>query len=115
MLPKKYRLTKNAEFLRVNRSGKRAFSAYFRLNYLANHGAASRFGQVISNKISKKATVRNRLKRQVSEIIRLNKRKIIDGYDLVIFLNQQAIGRTYQELEKELVYLLNKAKLLKNE
>ncbi|OGY49480.1 MAG: ribonuclease P protein component [Candidatus Buchananbacteria bacterium RIFCSPHIGHO2_02_FULL_45_11b] len=113
MLPVKYRLTQDRDFKRINAGGKSVFSAYFRLRYLANKLPNSRFAVVVSTKISKKATIRNRLKRQTREILRLNREKIKDGFDLIISVQNRALGRDYEELKTDLAVLFFKGNLLK--
>lgn len=113
MLPAKNRLTRGKDFKRINSSGKSFFSFYFRLKYLANNQELSRFGIVVSTKVSKRANKRNRIKRQIREIIRLNKTKIKFGYDLIIFVKNSALNQKYQDLERDLGSILAKAKLLK--
>lgn len=68
---------------------------------------------VISTKVSKKATQRNRLKRQLREIIRHHLDQIKSGYDIVVSAKISALNQEYQQLEKNLLALLTKAKLLK--
>lgn len=113
MLPFKNRLKKEKDFSVINHLGRSFFSSYFRFKYLKNNFDFSRFAVVISTKVSKKATVRNRLRRQLSEIIRLNQSKIKPGYDIIISVSTAALGRKYEDLEKNLLALFTKAKLLK--
>jgi len=62
-----------------------------------------RFGIIISNKVSKSAVERNRLKRQVSEIFRLNLDKIKPGFDIVLTMSKNALKKPYQVLEREIL------------
>lgn len=112
MLAKAHRLTKERNFKKVSTSGRSFFSPQFRLKYIANNFDVSRFGIITSAKLSKKAVVRNRVRRQVSEVLRLNNSKIVSGHDVVVWIKPAALGQDYQELEKKLLALLNKAKLL---
>lgn len=113
MLPLKNRLKKAKDFLVINRKGRSFFSSYFRLKYLENELGLSRFAFIVSNKISKKATVRNQIKRQLREIVRLNQPRIKSGYDVIISVSNVVLGKKYQDLEKNLLALFIKAKLLK--
>ncbi|MFA5022315.1 MAG: ribonuclease P protein component [Patescibacteria group bacterium] len=113
MLPARYRLTKDQDFKKINALGRAFFSTYFRVKYLANKLSYSRLAVVVSTKVSKKSTKRNRLKRQLREIIRLNRQKIKAGYDVVVSPSSRALTANYQVLEKNLLDLFTKAKLLK--
>jgi ribonuclease P protein component len=79
---------------------------------LGNNLEVSRIGIVVGNKISKKATVRNKLKRQLREIICPELGKIRSGYDLIISVLPAATDKTYQELEKAVFAGLSHFKLL---
>ena len=107
------RLTKDSDFKKIKAFGRSFFSPFFKLRYLANHLSLSRFAVVVSTKISKKATQRNRLKRQVREIIRLNQNRVKSGYDVVISASGRALGKDYQELERAVLAILAKANLIK--
>ncbi len=69
----------------------------------------SRFGFVVSTKISKKAVERNKIRRQLQEIIRLNLEKIKQSVDVVVIAKHGIKGRQYQEIEKDLLRALSKA------
>lgn len=71
MLPKENRLNKKADFLRVSKKGQVVQSKNFGLAYLeTNTSEPPKFGFIVSNKISKKAVERNRIKRILRQIIR---------------------------------------------
>ena len=54
--------------------------------------------------------VRNRIKRRLREILRLN--PLLEGFDIVIVARQAAAEANFQTLEAELMMLLKRAKLL---
>ncbi len=113
MLPKKSRLSEEKDFKKILSKGKSFFSPAFSLRYLTNNLNLSRVGVVVSTKVSKKSTIRNRLKRQVRAIIRLNLANFKPGYDLAIYLKSPALDKDYHQLEKELLSGLIRIKLLK--
>ena len=113
MLATKYRLVKDKNFKKVLTKGRSFFSPNLRMRYVANGLDFCRISVVASTKVSKKAVIRNRLKRQVREAIRLNFKKIKPGNDIVVYLKTQAIGQSYEQLEKEILANLSKSKLLK--
>jgi ribonuclease P protein component len=112
MLPRGYRLTQERDFRRVNSRGQSFFSTEFRLRKLANLTEKSRFAVVVSTKVSKKATQRNTLKRQIKEILRLNLDKIKPGYDITISVNSKALNLDFDQLNQGLKKLLIKANLV---
>ena len=113
MLAKINRLSRQKDFKRVLTKGKSFFSPAFRLRYLANESNLFCVAVIVSSKVSKKATVRNRLKRQTLEIIRLNLDKIKPGYDLLVYLSSQALKSDYGLLKHEFLANLSKLRMLK--
>lgn len=112
MLPKQNRLTKNKEFENVFKNGGTFFTKILGIKYMENGFGLTRFGIIIGNKISKKAVARNKIKRRIREILRLNFDKIIEGYDIVILARTGIAEIEYDELEKNIEYALRKARLL---
>ncbi len=112
MLPRNYRLTKKSDFDRVfKKGGKPFFSLSLHLTKIQNTLSYSRFGIVVSNKVSKKATKRNLIKRRIREILRKEIPSIVSGYDVVFVAKSVIIGKIYGEIRKELDFLLKKAGL----
>lgn len=111
MSPVLQRLSKEKDFKKINALGKSFFSPLFRLKVLSNKSQLSRFAVVVTTKTSKKATVRNRIKRQIKEIVRLEGRNIKAGADFIIMVKSPALGKDYQDLEKDLLSLFTKARL----
>ena len=113
MLPKKERLQHRKDFDSAFKSSKGVFAEIIGIKFVANNLENSRFGIIVSNKISKKAVVRNRIKRQIREIIRLNLDNIEKGFDIVIITRIGIVGKKYQEIEKDILEIFKKTKLLK--
>jgi ribonuclease P protein component len=117
MLIKQYRLTKNLEFAAVASQGMAVYSPTLVIKNINNDFKYSRFGFIVSNKVSKKASQRNLIKRRLREIIRKNLEKIIKGKDIVIIVSPKIItsqGKvmTYEQIEKDLLNILGKANLI---
>jgi len=51
-----------------------------------NSSAPDRYGFVIPKKSAKLSTVRNRTKRLLREACRLNKQKVLQGFDMILFV-----------------------------
>lgn len=112
-MEKKNRLTKREYFDKVYRYGKSAANHQFVLYYKLQPGQDSfRFGVSVSKKIGN-AVVRNRIRRVLKEIIRLNAMRIPGGYDLILIARKPVVEMTYQEMEKSVFHVLKRASLLK--
>ena len=112
MLPKVHRIVKEKDFKQVFRKGKYLSQDLLNLKYVKNNLDKSRFGFTIGLKISKKAVIRNKIKRQMTEIIRHNLPSIKKGFDIVIMPKPAIVDQNYQEIKKILVSLLKKTKIL---
>ncbi|MCK5459687.1 ribonuclease P protein component [Candidatus Parcubacteria bacterium] len=113
MLAKKYCLKGKANFEKVFKYGDKHFAAMFGLKILKNSLDYPRFGIIISGKISKKAVVRNKVRRRISEIFRLNLKNFRSGFDVIIICRQPIIKASYQDIEKEILSSAKKLKLTK--
>ena len=58
------------------------------------------------------AVERNRARRLMKEVYRLNQHAIREGYHIVIVGRGPLKNATYEKAEKEILYLLRKSKLL---
>ena len=112
MLARKHRLTKESDFKKILKTGKKDKSRFFRICFLRNDLDSSRFAVVASLKISKKSTKRNYLKRQVREIVRLKKSELKDHYDVVVSILPGALREKYADLGADLIALFKKNRLI---
>lgn len=113
-LPKSNRLTRDKDFKNVFDSGETVKDSFLFIKFLKNESRkSSRFGIVISSKVSKKAIVRNRVRRQISEIIRNNLKRVVNSIDVVIVTNSKIVDKEFTEIEKVVLRLLKKSKILK--
>ena len=113
-LPKSNRLTRDKDFKNVFDSGETVKDSFLFIKFLKNESRkSSRFGIVISSKVSKKATVRNRIRRQISEIIRNSLKGVVGNVDVVIVTNSKIINKEFTEIEKVVLKLLKKSEILK--
>lgn len=115
MLPKKHRLSKYAEVNTTAAKGRSFFSQSFILKFLSNlKNIDPRIAVVVSNKVSKSAVVRNRLKRIIRDEIHKHILKIRSG-NYVIILKRSAININPEQLRNELFQALLKGKILNND
>ncbi len=110
MLASKYRLSKGADFEEVKEEGKLYQSDSFGVAVLKrNKERDSRFGFVVSTKISKHAFQRNRIKRALRESVRHHLHIIGKGYDMVFLAKKGVTRRTTEEIMKEVkIFIVEK-------
>ncbi len=66
---------------------------------------------VVSTKVSKKAVVRNRIRRQTREILRnYNKAADLGGLNLRVVVLANGVGAKFNDLKNDLEHLLSKIK-----
>jgi ribonuclease P protein component len=72
-------------------------------------------GFAVGLKVSKSAVKRNRIKRQMREVVRLllKDRKIKKGFMIGIVGKKEMVGVEYDEIERNIVGVLKKARVLK--
>jgi ribonuclease P protein component len=112
MLPKKNRLKKKKDFENVFKRGQGFKEDFLYLKALANNLKSSRFGFAVSKKFSKKATIRNKIKRRLREIVKINLPKIKKNIDGVIVVLPGLEKKDFWELEKIMEKLFTKAGLI---
>lgn len=58
------------------------------------------------------AVTRNRIKRKLREIQRLNRHRMVPGHDIVVIARRRAAGSRYSDLEQEYLGLARRSGLL---
>jgi ribonuclease P protein component len=114
MLPKGQRLTKQKDFDNVYRGGRPSFGGILSLRCAQNNLPDTRTAVIISNKISKKAVERNRIKRQIRYAVQKHSAKISSGYDCIFIGKPEIVGKDYKDIEKVAINLLRKQGLIAN-
>lgn len=112
MLPKKNRLKKKKDFENIFKGGKGYKEDFLYLKIIKNNLKSSRFGFIVGKNFSKKAAVRNRIRRQLRELIKNNLSKITSGIDGVIIVRPGLQITDFWDLEEKVVNLLKKSKLI---
>lgn len=96
MLPRAHRLP-SFEISRVTREGKRIHSHGITFIYSVGK---SRFAFIVSTKVDKRAVVRNRLRRLMSESVRLIIPEISQAIDCVVIGSKQLVGKSQKEVSE---------------
>ncbi len=108
MLPRENRLKRDKDFDILFKKGEGVFGSVCGAKWKKNGLRFSRFAVVVGTKVSKKAVVRNRLRRQIREMIRLRINQFKPGYDMVLIVRPGALEKTHNELEIAVLKLLKK-------
>lgn len=108
------RLRKDIEFKRVYKYGKNYWNRYLTIYIFKNNLENSRIGFTITKKIGN-AVTRNKLRRRMKEICRLNLNNIEKGYDIIIIPKKRTIYLDYKELERQMLNLFTRSKIYKGE
>lgn len=83
---------------------------YFRKN--KNNKDINRLGLTVSKKIGN-AVMRNKVRRRLKEIYRLNEDRLLSGYDIVLVARGTSADSTYEDLEKDMNFIFRKSGILK--
>jgi ribonuclease P protein component len=110
-LPRAYRLRHRQEFQQVYQRGQRQVGTNLSILAYANPNQpndqpTTRFGIVISKKISKKAVVRNLVKRRIKAALRELSARILPGQLVIISCRSGITQCDYAEILRELKNLL---------
>jgi len=112
MLPIKRRVRKES-FEKIIKDGFFIHANYFYLKALnRNDEKPSLFGFVVPNKIKKTSVGRHLIKRKMSAVVEKFLLKVRLGFSCVFFLKKDIFTPSYKEIEKEILELLKKAKIL---
>ena len=108
MLPKINRLTKKKDFELVFKKGESIKNGFLIFKILKNHLKESRFGFVVSRKVSNKATIRNKIKRRLRKAILNKLKEVKKSVDLVIITLPGAEKREFSEIQEVVTKFLKK-------
>lgn len=108
MLPKKFRLTKEEEFQTVLRKGEVIQGSFLGLAFTRSGEDGPKIGIIVSRKISKKAVVRNRIKRAVREESRKYLEELTEDLLLVFLAKKRAAETDSQTIRQDVQNLFRK-------
>ena len=78
-----------------------------------NHSCKNRVGLTVSKKLGH-AVVRNRVRRRLREVYRLNEDLFLPGWDIVVVARSRCINASFQQLTRAYLSLGEKAGILQN-
>ena len=114
MLPRQNRIKKEKDFEIIFKKGKVFKNNFLVLRFVNNNLKTNRLAIVISQKVSKKATERNKIRRRISVIVENIINGLKDGLDLVFLVLPQANNKSYLEIKSAVEDIIKKSGLLKN-
>jgi ribonuclease P protein component len=103
-------LKKNHEFKRLYNRGKSAASQCAVVYCRRNGKYENRLGIAVSTKLGC-AVKRNRIRRRLKEVYRLNEKKLFTGYDIVLVARMRSLFIRFNELESSVISLFRKLKI----
>jgi ribonuclease P protein component len=118
MLNKSHRIQQNSEYQRIYKDSRPIYAGNLilrlRKNNLTNTDKpVTRFGFVVSNKIDKRATRRNNLKRKLRGAADELLSQIKSGYDIVVIVkNNYAYPYDFDQIKKDIVAGLDKLQVI---
>ena len=107
-------LKKNSDFRRLYAKGKSAATPFLVLYGRPNRRGENRLGYTVSVKLGG-AVVRNRVRRRLREIVRLNEGRMKQGWDLVVVARSRCVGAPYRKIEASFLAACGKLGLLREE
>ncbi len=112
MLPKVRRL-KRSDFPLFLKGFRTFNSLYFFVKVRKNTVNLSRFTAVVPVSVSKKANIRNKIKRRMRYIVEKNLGSLRESQLIAIYAKKNSLGVKYGDLEEDLIKLFKKANILK--
>lgn len=107
-------LKQNSDFRAVYARGKSAVSPRTVIYCRKNRRDQNRVGFTVSRKLGN-AVTRNRVRRRLREIMRLNASSVRQGYDLILVARTRAVDADYGKLEADVLRCLDQLHLLKKD
>jgi len=112
MLKKDSRIGKNKEFDRAFKLGQSFYGKFLSAKIVDNNLGRLRLGVLVSTKISKKAPIRNLVKRRIRSALRQSVVSLEDGKDVVIVALPLILDKNFKEIKTLIKDILNKAGVL---
>lgn len=104
-------MKRNNDFRRLYNKGKSVVSSALVVYCRKNGSVKNRIGYTVGTKLGK-AVERNRVRRRLREIYRLNEERLVRGVDIVVVARVRSKSASYRELEKELMDAFSKLRLI---
>lgn len=107
-------LRKNRQFQTVYKTGKSYANKYLVLYVMVKKDGPRRIGFAVGKRLGG-AVVRNRIKRILRESFRLNQHCLKKDIDIIVIGRQPIVGRNFEIVNKAMLDLFGKAKVLEEQ
>lgn len=104
-MKKKEIIKKNKDFSTIINKGKKIKNENYSIFYLKSN--QNHYGISIPTKTGN-AVTRNKIKRQIKNIIDKNKKSIQTNYDYVIIIKKSILDTNYEQMQNSLISLMTK-------
>lgn len=104
----------NRDFKRLYNRGQSIAAGYLVLYYRKNFSDKNIMGITVTKKIGK-AHVRNKIRRRIRECYRKMEESILCGYNFVVVARTRASSARYEQIERDMCFLLKKSGMLKEQ
>ncbi len=111
MLAGANRLKRKKDFERAFKQGRGFREGFLSFKAVENGSETTRFGFIVGQKVSKKATIRNKIKRRLRELVKDNLPRVKNGLDVVIITGRGVEKETLMETKENFNKLFQKGKL----
>ncbi|MBI2798421.1 ribonuclease P protein component [Candidatus Saccharibacteria bacterium] len=112
MLKRAFRLRRANDLNKVYKFGKKSSAPNLYIKARHTNLPVSRLAVVVTKKVSKKATLRNRMKRQMSEVVRTNWQQIKPGFDIIVMITADTTKQKPSQTKAEALEALKKLAII---
>lgn len=106
MIPKKLRLQKNRVRYLLQK-GRKLSNLHLSIKFLGTNKTESHFCVVVSAKIEPLAVKRNKIRRQLYEIIRLHHERLVKRFDMILIVRPSIRNLSYKNLEQIVINIFD--------
>ncbi len=112
VFPSVNRLRNEKDIKTLFAKGRSVFDLTLGIRFFPNNLPVTRFTVVVGTKISKRAVVRNRLKRRIRGIVERKMGILKPGFDVLFLVKKETITQTHAQLVEQIERMFRRAKLL---
>ena len=103
-------LSKKKDFDQIFKTRQSFYYQILEIKALKNELKYNRHGIMVSLKVSKKAVIRNKIKRQIREVLKDHRFNTENFYDIVIIVQKDILESNFLDIKEKLEGLLKKIK-----